>query len=436
MSDSRLLRNVRLLGSSVPVNILLGHGFILAIEPCEEAVLCSKSTFDIQGRGMCVVPAMIDIHTHSRVPGPNEAETAETFFQSAIVGGVAAIGLMPNTGPAISTHENLELADGLMGQSRVQRKFWFGATPDNAKEIASVAKDPRVAGVKMYMGSSTGGLLVSQEHGQHSVMRTCAELGLRLVVHAEDEDMMISIRNSLGRKPSVADHCKIRRTEVEVSAVKQALRLVEQTGCTVHFAHISTPESLELIFDAKCAGLPVTCEVCVHHLIFDESKTNGGAGGFWKMNPPLRTMSQMYRLKEYLGCDGFVDVIATDHAPHTRMAKVADDYDSVPSGVTGLQHMFPLLMTLTQHHSYMRRKLIDLTVKNPAHLLGMKDRGEVAPGNVADLVLFDDSQEASNTIWDRDTVSKCGWSPYHGMDVVGMPKIVILGGEVVYEAPH
>ena len=180
----------------------------------------------------------------------------------------------------------------------------------------------------------------------------------------------------------------------------------------------------------------MTCEVCVHHMIFDESMTSGERGGFWKMNPPLRSAAQVYRLKELIKRDGFVDAIATDHAPHTRASKMSGEYDSTPSGVTGLQHMFPLLMTWTQNDSSMRRKLIDLTVKNPAELLGLKDRGEVEVGKVADLVLFDDKPEATESIQDCDTVSKCGWSPYHGMAVVGMPKIVILGGEVVYEPPH
>lgn len=380
--------------------------------------------------GLMVLPGLIDVHVHDRTPDTNESEDWESLPRAAAWGGVTAICKMPNTKPSLSTAERLDESFQEIGVSSLPCKVWFGATPTNQKEIALVAHDPRVAGVKMYMGSSTGDLLVDQPDDQQRIFEVCSLLGAIVAVHAEDEALLLENRRLLGRQPLLSDHCLLRNTVVEVEAVKRALRLAKETDCKLHLLHISTPEAVELARDAKDAGVRVTVGVCPHHLVLNDQYLRRTDAGHYKMNPPLRTEEQRRRLTEYVFRPDFVDIIESDHAPHP--CKERGEYDMVPSGVPGIATILPIMLKLVQQqpdYPWALNHMVKLCSTNPAKLAGFASKGRVVEGADADLIAIDPF--ARDFLGGEATVYKCGWTPYEGLVAGRLPKLVIAGGKVV-----
>lgn len=382
--------------------------------------------------GLMVMPGVIDVHVHDRTPGDPMSETWDSLTKSALHGGVTYVAKMPNTNPPIIHAEHVDEDQALVGRRIVPHSIWFGATNDNQREIELVAEDPRICGVKMYMGSSTGNLLVNEEADQRRIFTTCAAHNLTLAVHPEDEELMLRNKALLGRQPLISDHCWVRSTPVEVSAVRRALRLAKDTGCKLHLCHVSAPESVELAFDGKASGVTVTVGVCPHHLFLDDERLHGDNGGFFKMNPPLRSVKQMWRLGELTARVGYVDVIESDHAPHTSKAKKKQEYSQCPSGVPGVETLLPLMLHFAHEHNCSYQHIIDLVSTNPASLLRLPRKGKIEVGYDADLVALDPAK--GFMIKKQNMASRCGWTPYHGMDAVGEPRFVIVNGNIVYPA--
>ncbi len=298
----RELRNCQLANGDTNVTISFIDGKIVAVGQDELYV----PFVDVDGRR--VMPGIIDVHVHDRFPFSKEyimslsqipanvlecmSETWEHLSAAALEGGVTSVCKMPNTAVPITSPEILEKSEEAIGEQPISHRVWFGATPDNLHEIEEATKHPAVCGVKMYMGSSTGNLLVSKRSDQQRIFETCAELGVLCAIHAEDEQLMQENRRLLHGEPLISDHCRVRDTVVETSAVRQALELARVTGCTIHLCHISTPESVKLARDAKDRGVRVTVGVCPHHIWLDKENLRKEDGGLYKMNPPLRTSQQ------------------------------------------------------------------------------------------------------------------------------------------------
>jgi len=386
-----------------------------------------KKDHSRKGR-LLALPGLIDPHVHFRVPGGEHKEDWQTGSLAALHGGVTTVIDMPNTNPALIDFEGIEQKARLIGKPLVDFRLFFGATDSNWWQYPYLTDDSRVAGVKVYMGSSTGDLLVSCEKSLRDIFRACARHNIVAAVHAEDEQMIRWHRKKIGREPTLADHCEIRSTEVEFSAVRTALRFQEETRCKLYFCHISTPESLELIKSAKERRAEVFAEVCPHHLYLSKQLLLGEDAAFYKMNPPLRTEDQVMKLRKYLCAPGFVDTVASDHAPHTVEEKQSEKFDNIPSGVPGVQTLFPLIYNFVRRGEMSLDHFINLTSRNAARIFNLPAKGRIAPGADADIVLIDHYAEV--LMQNEGMKSKCGFTPFDGMIMRGAPKIVVARGQI------
>jgi dihydroorotase len=422
------LGNLRHYATGEKIAIQIGDGKILGItgRPTTMGWINCNSGL--------VVPGLIDGHVHDRLGQP-EKELPTTLVRSAILGGVTTIAKMPNTlVPATRAsiiHERAVQDRGLT----ITTKFWLGATADNLSEMIEVINHLRnvVIGVKIYMGSSTGNLLVCDPAVLRKIFKRCAQIGLMVAVHAEDEGLMkrnLERYGPKGENAAIADHCVIRSTEVEVSAVRTALFLQEQTHCKLYFCHISTPESLELIQDAKQKGRTVFAEVCPHHLYLNSEQLRGANGGLYKMNPPLRTDEQVKRLCEYVCQPGWVDVIGTDHAPHhLNNEKRGQPYANTASGVPGLQTMLPLMYNFVRYGEMSIRHFVNITSANAAKIFGLRGKGELLPGADADITVIDDFR--TYKLRHEDMATLHPWTPFDGEDVCAKATFVVAKGVLV-----
>lgn len=415
------IRDVRLSDGSRGNIAILGKRIVSAHALTQKRKL-------INGKGYLALPGLIDTHVHFRVPGGEHKETWETGCLSAKLGGVTTVFDMPNTNPALTTVEGIEKKAKCIGNPDINYRFWFGATPKNIAEIIEARKDPRIIGVKVYMGSSTGDLLVCDDGDIRKIFLACAEFGITVAVHAEDEALMRKNIASLGRPARVSDHCVIREPEVEISAVRRALKLQKETQCRLYFCHLSTPKSLELVRDAKDSGAEIFAEVCPHYILLSSEKIQGDRGAYFKMNPPLRSAHDIATMQDYVCREGFVDTIGSDHAPHTREEKDSKEYEKVPSGVPGAQTILPILLTFFLERSVPIDNFVDLTSRNAAKIFKLTANGDIAPGYDADIVLADTDHE--KIIRNSQMATRCGWTPFDGYEVCVQPKIVVCQGVV------
>ena len=405
------------------VDILLEKG---KIERIDSSILCPVDIV-IDAKGMLVIPGVIDGHVHLRLPGGETKETWEHASVACLLGGVTTVFDMPNTSPPLVTYDGIDAKAALIGEQPINYRFWFGATNDNMEGVARAATHPMVIGLKIYMGSSTGNLLVHEDEPLLAHFENCADQGLICGVHAESEVLIRSNQKKYkGRTLRMHDHCLIRDTEVEMADVRRALEFQRRTGVRLGLLHMSAPESVMLARGAKCRGRDVFVEVCGHHILLSCDYLHGDHGGFFKMNPPLRTQEQMEQLRR-LVCEGAaVDVLSTDHAPHTIAEKMSGDVTETPSGVPGVQTQLSVLLDMVSKGEMSLARLVDLTSRNAAQIYNMEGKGEVAEGYDADLVIVD--MDVAVTIRNRDMASRCEWTPFDGMTVCGRPVYTIAKG--------
>ncbi len=397
------------LGNLQKKNILIDNGKIVDLvddEPQTDDV--------IDADGLIILPGAIDAHVHFREPGNTAKEDFLTGSQAAAAGGVTTVLDMPNNNPPITTIKALEEKRKLAAKSVVNFGLFMGATEDNADEIKEAKNIP---GVKIYMGSSTGNLLVTDDEALKRIFST----GKLCVVHAEDEDLMKE-NMKVHTKNHVSSHGKIRNRE---SAQKALLRAIELSGSAkIHIAHISTKEELDAIRRAKQVNVAISCEVTPHHLFLSEKDTEQLLN-YGKMNPPLRSAEDVSLLWEGLR-DGTIDIVATDHAPHLREEK-DKDYSDAPSGIPGVDTMLPLLLDSVQQGRISLERVVEVTSSAPARIFGLK-KGKIEKGYDADLVLVDMNKE--QIVRPR---SKCGWSAFEGQTLKGWPQITLVNGQVVFD---
>ncbi len=358
-----------------------------------------------------VLPAAIDAHVHCRDPGFTHKEDFATGSLSALCGGVTCVFDMPNTKPPTVTLASLRDKRKIASsKSLADFGLFVGVRP--GVNVGSMVKE--AIGFKLYMGATTGELLVPDLASISKELAVIAASGKILSVHAEDE----SLRNKESEK-NLDDHLRNRGMALETSAIKKVMKRAGN-GCRLHICHVSAKDSLPLLTGVS----NVTSEVAPHHLLLD---TGGNLGTYGKVNPPLRRREERRALFQALK-DGAFDIIASDHAPHTIEEK-EEDFDYAPSGVPGVETMAPLMM----HH--VKGQHLDLagTVRRlcerPAEIFGIR-KGRIAVGYDADIAVYDMTDVSEIK---ADTLhSKCGWTPYEGMMAI-FPKAVFLRGELMIE---
>ena len=374
--------------------------------------------------GKWVLPGLIDCHVHFRVPGAEHKEDWKTGSIAAAHGGITTVMDMPNTNPPTTTIGALEQKTAIAQRDSVVRfALHFGASNGNISEAES-AKGIR--SIKMYMGSSTGNLLVESEAEWKKWFGLCARRNLVMVVHAEHEPR-IKANSERFPRDSAKMHNKIRDSEVEETAVRNAIRIAMETGSRLHVAHLSSELGLEAVREAKEESGRITCEVCPHHLFLSENDIER-LGNFGKMNPPLRSKEDAKALWKGLN-DGTIDCISTDHAPHTIEEK-NQAYGKAPSGVPGVETMLPLLLDAVSEERIGLETIVRCCCENPARIFGFNDRARLEEGFLGDAVIVDPEEEWA--IKGSELLSKCGWTPFEGISVKGRVEKTIVGGGIVF----
>ncbi|MET0251825.1 MAG: dihydroorotase [Novosphingobium sp.] len=359
--------------------------------------------------GLDVLPGVIDTQVHFREPGLEHKEDLESGSRAAVMGGVTAVFEMPNTSPNTDTAERV--ADKL---ARARHRMWcdhafyVGATAANAEHLAELERLPGTAGVKIFMGASTGSLLVSEDA---DLARVLASGRRRVAIHAEDEARM-NERKHLRVEGDPASHPVWRDDESAMLATRRILRLAAEARRPIHILHVTTPAELELIAQHRDLA---TCEVTPQHLTLKGEDAYPRLGTYAQMNPPIRSAAHVAGLWHWLR-QGVPDVIGSDHAPHTIEEK-AKTYPASPSGMPGVQTLLPLLLDHVAAGRLTLERLIDLTSAGAQRVFGIAGKGRIAAGYDGDFTVVD--LNSKWTVSEDWLQSRCGWSPFTAMELTG-----------------
>ncbi|MEM8961688.1 MAG: dihydroorotase [Acidobacteriota bacterium] len=403
------------------VDVLVHDGTIAAIEPAIGTV--ADETID--ATGLHLLPGAIDDQVHFREPGLEHKEDLHTGSVACAKGGITTFLEMPNTKPTTTTLEALDAKLALAaGKSVVNYGFYVGATPDNVDVLRQATCTP---GIKIFIGSSTGDLLVD---GQDALEAIFAETTLPICAHCEDEATVRANQKRLTEERGaagldIADHSRIRDHEAAVIATRRALDLAHRHKHRFHVLHVSTADELPLIADHRDV---ITAEVCPHHLFFSVDDYER-LGSLVQMNPSVKTVADTKALWHAL-LDGTVQVVATDHAPHTLEEKTAP-YPKSPSGVPAVENMLALLLDRAAHGKCTLEQIAHWTADAPARVWDLVGKGRIVEGYDADLVLVDMNKTA--TIDNASQLTKSGWSPWHGTALTGWPVRTFVGGRTVFQ---
>jgi dihydroorotase len=378
----------------------------------------------IDCRGLHILPGVIDTQVHFREPGGTHKEDLESGSRSAVIGGVTAVFEMPNTTPLTVSGE--ALADKIQrGHHRMHCDFAFfiGGTRENVSELPEFERLPGCAGVKVFIGSSTGSLLVEDDEGLRAILGVIRR---RASFHAEDE-FRLRERKDLRKEGDPRTHPLWRDEIAALTATERLIRIARETGARVHVLHVSTAQEMVFLEDHKDVA---SVEVTPHHLTLAAPECYEKLGTRAQMNPPVRDASHRAALWQGLA-QGVVDVLGSDHAPHTREEK-AKPYPASPSGMPGVQTLVPVMLDHVNAGRLSLARFVDLTSAGPARLFGIACKGRIAAGYDADFTIVD--LKRRETITDAWTASRAGWTPYDGMRVTGWPVgTIIRGRRVMWE---
>jgi len=377
----------------------------------------------IDARGLTILPGVIDTQVHFREPGAERKEDLATGSRAAVLGGVTAVFEMPNTDPPTVSAE--ALADKLRrarGRMFCDHAFWVGGTAENVAEIPALERLPGAAGIKVFMGSSTGALLVADDE---TLRRILARTRRPAAFHAEDE---FRLRERMGerRTGDPASHPVWRDAAAALSATQRLVRIARECGAPIHVLHVSTAEEMAFLAEHKDVA---SVEVTPHHLTLS-AEDYPRLGTLMQMNPPVRDQSHRTALWAAVA-DGTADILGSDHAPHTLEEK-ARPYPQSPSGMPGVQTLLPVMLDHVAQGRLSLLRLVDMTSAGAARLFGIAGKGRIAVGYHADLAVVDLKRRA--VIANGWIASRAGWTPYDGRAVTGWVVGTILRGRrVVWE---
>ena len=390
------------------------------------------SEFDevIDASGCYVLPGIIDDHVHFREPGLTEKADIDTESRAAAAGGVTSYFDMPNCKPQTTTLETLEEKFALAREkSHVNYSFFYGATNDNVDSFAQLPAG-RIPGVKLFMGSSTGNMLVDKQQALERIFKVCK---LPLMVHCEDTDIinrnMEEAKKAWGDDPQVSLHALIRSEEACMASSRKAVELAKKYGTRLHVAHISTAEELELFTACRdsIATNHITAEACVGHLYFTQLD-HERLGTKIKVNPAIKTPVDQFMLREALN-DGRISVIGTDHAPHLLSQKEGGCVKAA-SGMPMIQFSLVAMLELVDEGVLTIQRLVELMCHHPARLFGVRQRGFLRKGYHADMTIVRPHQPW--TVTKECILSKCGWSPLEGHTFDWKVELTLCNGYPVY----
>lgn len=381
-----------------------------------------NENFMIDGSDLLALPGLIDPHVHFRVPGLEEKEDWQHASVAAIKGGYTMVFDMPNTKPATTTQERLHSKFNIINDQLqevnlpLRYKLFFGADKNQFHEIEKVKDE--IVGLKVFMGASTGDLLMDDESSLHALYALAKAHNLVVALHAEDE---LIIRDNAARYADETDfkyHSIIREPQAAVKAVELVIKLTEIYDVTSYILHVSTAGELELVKKAKERGLPIYVETCPHYLFLDDSMypTLHGRG---KMNPPLRDKTDQAVLWNALN-SGVIDTIGSDHAPH-KLGEKEQPLCKCPSGVPGIETTLPLLINAWQSGLIKLSRIVELLNINPKKIFNLAEND--------DLVLVDITNK--QVLKDENMATKCKWTPFVGMELVGFPRYVYVAERLI-----
>ena len=373
-----------------------------------------------EARGLYVLPGVIDTHVHFREPGHFEKEDMETGSTAALLGGVTSVFEMPNTNPPTTTRALIEdkLARAA-NRMRCDYAFYVGASSENIGALSELERLPGVAGVKAFLGSSTGSLLLDKEEAITNALRSGRR---RIAVHSEDE-ARLKERAKRAMPGDPRTHPVWRDAETARRSTERVLRLARAAGRRLHVLHASTADELPLLADSRDIA---TVETAVPHLTLVAPECYERLGTSAQMNPPIRDEHHRSALWRAIA-EGLIDVVGSDHAPHTRAEKNGL-YPQTPSGLPGVQTLVTIMLDHVNAGRLTLERFVDLTSTGPARVFGIAGKGPIARGYDADFTIVD--LKAKRRIENRWIASRCGWTPYDGVETTGWPVATILRGSI------
>jgi len=369
------------------------------------------------------LPGIIDSQVHFREPGGEHKEDLETGSRAAVLGGVTSVFEMPNTKPL--TISDTALADKVRraaGRMHCDFAFWVGGTRENAANVSDLERLPACAGIKVFMGASTGDLLVDDDEGVRAILQNARR---RVAFHSEDE-ARLQARAHLRIMGDPSSHPVWRDSAAALASTQRLVKIARLTKARVHVLHVSTAEEIAFLQEHKDR---VSLEVTHHHLTLT-AQDYARLGSFMQMNPPIRAECHAQALWQGVR-EGMIDVLGSDHAPHTVQEKL-ESYPASPSGMTGVQSSVAVMLDHVNQGRLSLERLVDLTSHGPNRIFGISRKGRIGVGYDADLTLVDLKRQM--VIRNEDSGSKAGWTPYDGKKVTGWPVgTIIRGNQVMWE---
>lgn len=381
----------------------------------------AKAAEIFEARGLHVLPGVIDSQVHFREPGNEHKEDLETGSRAAILGGVTGVFEMPNTAPPTTTRAAIQ--DKLArakDRMHCDYAFYVGATPANVGALAELERLPGVCGVKAFLGSSTGSLLLNHPHDILAALKAGHR---RMAVHSEDEDRLIA-RKAFAERGNPQSHPVWRDAEAARASTERVLGLAKQAGRRLHVLHVTTGDEIPLLAAAKDFA---TAETTPQHLALSAPDCYERLGTYAQMNPPIRDESHRLALWKAVR-EGVIDVIGSDHAPHTREEK-DKVYPDTPSGMPGVQTLVTILLDHVNKGDMSLERFVDLTASGPQRIFGLASKGRIARGYDADFTIVD--MGLTRMIENKWIASRCGWTPFDGMKTKGWAVASVLAGRIV-----
>ena len=412
-------------------SVVINNGKITEILQGDE-VLQREYDMIVEASGLYLIPGVIDDHVHFREPGLTEKATIATESRAAAAGGVTSFMEMPNTVPQTTTPEALKEKFNIAEKdSVINYSFYFGATNTNLKYFAKLNKK-RVCGIKLFMGSSTGNMLVDKQEELEKIFKEATRINMPVAVHCEESSIIAQntklIKEKEGDDPDVKFHPVIRSTEACYKSTESAVELAKKYGTRLHVMHISTAQELELLRQPDVDRTKITAEATPAHLTFcDEDYATLGTK--IKCNPAIKSKEDREALQKAVA-DGTVEVIGTDHAPHRMEDKVGGALKAT-SGMPSIQFSLLSMLKLVDENIITIETLVERMCHAPARIFDINKRGHIAKGYYADFVLLNPNKP--HTIEKECIMSKCGWSPFEGNSYNWSVEQTWVNGECVYK---